>query len=232
MGMSKSKLAIAVSATALSLGCTSVARASIVLTFEGLQNLEPIDSYYDGGLGGDGSGPGPDYGITFGSDSLAIISGAAPGGSGNFSGQPSGVTVAFFLGGPGDVMDDPSGFTTGFSFYYSAVVYPGTVTVWSGLDGTGTELASIDLAVTPEGGPGCTYGLYCPWIPIGVAFSGTAESAIFSGTANYIGFDNITLGSSTPGGTPEPSTWVMMLAGFTGLGLVGLRRARAKAALA
>jgi hypothetical protein len=231
MGMSKQKLAIAVSATALSLGCASAAHASIVLTFEGLQNLEPIDSYYDGGLGGSGTGPGPDYGITFGSDSLAIISGAAPGGTGNFNGQPSGVTIAFFLSGAGDVMDDPSGFTTGFSFYYSAVVYPGTVTVWSGVDGAGAELASISLPVTPEGGPGCTYS-YCPWIPTGVAFSGTAESAIFSGTADSIGFDNITLGSSTPGGIPEPSTWAMMLAGFTGLGLVGLRRARAKAALA
>ena len=31
-------------------------------------------------------------------------------------------------------------------------------------------------------------------------------------------------------GTPEPSTWAMMLAGFAGLGLAGYRRAKAACA--
>ncbi len=217
-------------ALAAAFGVSSAANASITLTFEGLQNLEPIANYYDGGLGGSGSGPGPNYGITFGSDSLAIIS-SNNGGTGNFNGQPSGDTVAFFLSGSGDVMDVAAGFTTGFSFYYSAIVYPGAVTVWSGLDGTGTELASLNLAVTPSGGAGCNLQ-YCPWFPTGVAFSGTAESAIFSGTANYIGFDNITLGSQVPGGAPELSTWAMMGLGFVGLGFAGYRARRATTAVA
>lgn len=201
----------------------SVATAgSIVLTFEGLQNYESVQNYYDGGLGGNGSGPGPNYGITFGSDSLAIVSGAVPGGSGNFSGAPTMPTVLFFLTGPGDVMDVPAGFDTGFSFFYSAVVYPGSVSVYDGLDGTGTLLASLDLPVTPSGGAGCTYGAYCPWAPIGVSFSGTAESVVFSGSANYIGFDNITLGSSTPvSSTPEPVSLILF---STFLGAAGLAR--------
>ena len=72
-----------------------------ILTFEGLRDSEPIFNYYDGGYGGNGSGPGPNYGITFEGQSLAIISdlttitgpGGSRTGSGNFSNAPSGVTT-------------------------------------------------------------------------------------------------------------------------------------------
>ena len=202
----------------------AVAQAAVItLTFEGLQNLEPVGDYYNGGMGGFGSGPGPNYGISFGSDSLAIISGCC-GGTGNFSGSPTMPTVLFFLSGPGDVMNVAAGFDTGFSFYYSAVVYPGSVSVYDGPDGTGNLLAFLDLPVTPSGGsPECTYGSYCPWFPIGVTFSGTAYSVVFSGSADYIAFDNITLGSGTPTpGTPEPGTLVML--GSGALGVVSMLR--------
>ena len=208
-----------VSAAFLAGAFVASAADPIVLTFEGLKNLEPIDSYYAGGLGGLGSGPGPNYGITFGSDSLAIISELVSGGTGNFQNNPSGVTVAFFLSGPGDVMNMPSGFNTGFSFYYSAVVYPGNVTVWSGLNGTGTELANLYLPTTPEL-PGLPTA-YNDWIPTGVSFAGTAQSAIFSGTANYIAFDNITLGSPTP--VPDGGVTALLL-GSAAFGLAWLRR--------
>lgn len=130
-------------------------------------------------------------------------------------------------------MDVAAGFTTGFSFYYSAVVFPGIVTVWSGLDGTGTELGVLSLAVTPSGGPGCDgTASYCPFTPTGIAFAGTAESVVFSGTADYIAFDNITLGASVPtGAVPEPSTWAMMVLGFAGLGFLTYRRRNQSSAL-
>jgi hypothetical protein len=174
----------------------SVAKAGVVtLTFEGLGDEEPIDNYYNGGFGGFGSGPGPNYGITFGGDSLALIASSA-GGSGNFSGNPSGDTVAFFLSGPGDVMDVAAGFTTGFSFFYADQVgFTGSVQVYSGLDGTGALLGAFTLPPTPSP--------YTVWVPVGVGFAGTAESVIFGGSANYIGFDNITLGASVPTGVPD-----------------------------
>ena len=193
----------------------SMAHASVSLNFVGLQNLEPVENYYNGGLGGLGSGPGPNYGIVFGPDSLAIIN-AASGGTGNTLNEPGGGnTCLFFLSGPGDVMDVAAGFTTGFSFYYAAPIYPGSVTVWSGLDGTGTLLATLSLGLTPDGLS--LYGYdYSIWQAVGVSFPGIAESAIFSGTANYIAFADVTLGAASPS-VPEPATLLLLGSGLVGL---------------
>ena len=192
------------------------ARASVTLTFEGLQDQEPINNYYNGGTGGLGSGPGPNYGISFSNDSLALISNAA-GGSGNFSNAPSGNTVAFFLNGAGDTMNVAAGFTTGFSFYYADQVgFTGSVSVYSGLSGTGTLLASLTLPSTPNP--------YTVFVPTGVAFAGTAQSVIFSGAADFIAFDDVTIGAARPPGVPEPVSIALLGRGLLGLGLV--RRTR------
>ena len=203
-----------------------LAKADITLTFEGLKNQEAILDFYNGGFGGAGSGPGPNYGITFGSSALAIIASNSPGGTGNFSNSPSGHTIAFFLSGIGDVMNVAAGFDTGFSFYYSAPVYPGSVTVYDDLNATGNVLANLNLPLTPNGGGSCT-AAYCPWIPIGVAFSGVAKSVNFSGTANYIGFDNITLGNKVPTGVPEPGAIALFATVLSGVALLRRRKARA-----
>lgn len=220
------KKSLGIIALVLVFGAVAAQAGVITLTFEGLQNNETVLSYYNAGLGGNGSGPGPNYGITFGSDSLAIISQAA-GGTGNLDGAPTMPTTLYFLTGPGNVMNVPAGFDTGFSFYYSSPFYTGSVTVYDGLNATGSVLASLTLPNTPNGqtfGPPCS-GIYnyCPWVPIGVTFTGTAMSVDFSGTANYITFDNITLGSGTPTpGVPEPGTLVMLGSGV--LGLAGVIR--------
>ncbi len=175
-----------------------------ILTFEGLKDQEPILNFYNGGRGANGSGPGPNYGITFEGQSLAIISdlttitspAGVTTGTGNFSNAPSGITIAFFLSGVGVVMDVPAGFSTGFSVYYAAPNTPGSVTVYDGLDGTGNVLATLTL---PINGGNCGPALYSCWTPVGVPFQGVAKSVDFGGAANFIGFDNITVGSVTPG---------------------------------
>jgi hypothetical protein len=211
----------AATAMLIAWGGSSASASVISLTFEGLQNVESINNYYNGGLGGSGSGPGPNYGITFSSDSLAVISGD-DGGTGNFTGAlaPSPHTIAFFLTGAGDTMNVASGFTTGFSFFYTSPFFSGTVNVFDGLDGSGSLLASLTLAMTTNTS-GTTGHPYDDWHTAGVTFSGTAESVVFTGVANFIAFDNITLGSSNPV-VPDGGPTLMLLG--AALGALGIAR--------
>jgi hypothetical protein len=177
---------------------------AVLLTFEGLADLESVASYYAGGFGGDGAGPGPGYGITFSGNALALIS-QANGGTGRTSGEPTPVTSMIFLTGAAATMNVPAGFDTGFSFYYAAPGFAGEIRVYDGENATGNLLATLNLPVTPSYGgpdPNAPYGT---WVPIGVTFPGAARSVDFGGSANYIAFDNITLGRATPiGGGDSP----------------------------
>ena len=220
----------AIAAIASCLLSTKAEAATIVLDFEGLQDLEPVEDFYDGGFGGDGSGPGPDLDITFSPNALAIVDQDA-GGSGNFGNEPSPDTILFFLTGRAATLNVSSGFDTGFSFFYSAITQPGFVDVYSGLNATGTQLATINLPLTPFNGDPDPTGQFSPLVPIGVNFDGIARSIDFGGTINQIGFDNVTFGSATPGGgdngnggnggnqpVPEPTSLFGLL--VIGLGTV------------
>jgi hypothetical protein len=216
-----------IAATAMSARAGSI----VDLTFQGIapypnSSNVAILNFYNGGTSSIGTS-GTNFGISFPSNALLIClnslsvdcSNTSKGGLGNPASQQGGL---FFLSGSNTFLNDPKGFTTGFSFTYSAIGAPGSIQVFSGVNGTGTLLATLTLPTTPSGPcPGYDAG-FCPFVPIGVTFSGTAESINFGGDANQIVFDDVTFGSSTPGTTPEPST--LLLFGTSLLGLAPFRR--------
>lgn len=190
-----------------------------VLDFEGIGNSAAIGNFYNGGAG-------TNYGIEFFGNALGIQSRAQPCvGTGNFALQPSGCGIVYFFSDAGiQGLNRAAGFTTGFSLFYSAIGFPVSLGVFSGLNGTGSVLALLFLPPTSDG-IGVTGMSYCPFVAAGIAFSGTAQSILLAGVANQIVFDNVTFGSSTPGTTvPEPSTYALMAAGLAALNFASRRR--------
>ncbi|MFM9978841.1 MAG: PEPxxWA-CTERM sorting domain-containing protein [Sphingomonadaceae bacterium] len=204
--------------TAAMIAMTASANAAVVtLDFEGVGQLAAVNDFYNGGTDSAGNS-GVNYGVNFSSTSLGIID-ADAGGTGNFANEPSASTVLFFLSGGAATLNFAAGFDTGFSFFYSALNNPGSINVYDGLDATGSILATLNLPTNSATCIGDPTGGFCEFSAIGVAFSGTAKSVDFAGTANQIAFDNITFGSATPGGAvPEPATWAMMIGGFGAIG--------------
>jgi hypothetical protein len=202
-------------ATAAFAAVLPASAAVVVLDFEGVGNLNAVGNFYNGGAG-------TNYGVQFSQATLALVD-ADSGGSGNFANEPSPDTIMFFLDANNAILDVAAGFTTGFSFFYSSST-AASVNVYDGLGGTGNLIGTLNL--TAQGFDNCAgdpTGGFCNWTAVGVAFSGTAKSIDFGGTANQTGFDNITFGSSTPV-VPEPETYALMLAGLGVLGYVARRR--------
>jgi PEP-CTERM motif-containing protein len=182
------------------------------LNFEGLADSEPIADFYNGGLGGSGSGPGYAFGITFSANTLALIDSDA-GGSGLFANEPSSRTV-FTYNGSSATLNMPGGFTDIAFGYASSINGPFVIEVFTGMDGAGTKLLTAGLAslgYSLQGDPtGREFGV---WTSFQSLLSGedTARSVVISGPGQIM-IDNITV---TP--VPEPASVLLL-----GLGLVTL----------
>lgn len=233
--MNGMKRALASAAAICALG--SAAGASvIVLDFEGVNATYPsgyaaVQDFYNGGTSSDGTS-GTNYGVEFTDNALAIClntpgtscSNTSRGGQGDPNSQLGGL---FFLSGSQTFMNVAAGFTTGFSFFYTAINQAGSVSVYDDLGGTGNLLATLALPITASTCDNSFDADFCPFVPIGVGFAGTAKSVSFAGVANQIVFDDITFGSVDPGPIngviPLPATLPLLLGGLAGFALLRRR---------
>jgi hypothetical protein len=114
-------------------------------------------------------------------------------------------------------IDVAGGFTIDLSLNYVTTLLSVMLAIWSGVDGTGDLLATLNLPANAVGCPDYGDAELCPFTSAQVSFSGVARSVQFSGIA--ADFDDITFTAA-----PEASTWAMMLVGFASLAYAAMRR--------
>jgi hypothetical protein len=196
-----------------SMAAMSLAQAATptLINFETPTSFASILEHYNGGTDG-AAVAGANLGVSFTADALGLKNDVL---GPYFSNAPSPLGVMAPVGA-NSTLNVAGGFTSFISFWYSssAFVLQG-VNVYSGLNGTGSLLASFNLVNNAQAN-GCTSSPYCLFDQVTSTFSGTGRSVTFGNSANLAAFDNVNISA-----VPETTTTLMM-----SLGLVGLFLAR------
>lgn len=211
-------------AIALLAAAPAFANTTFVIDFESVTGFASIEEFYNGGTDTAGRS-GPNLGVSFGSDALALVNDdLGP----YFSNAPSPIGVMTPVGDAA-TMNVAKGFIDSVSISYSSpALVPVAVGVYSGLDGTGALLASFTLLPTAQFG--CNDSPLCRFETQASTFFGTAHSITFGGLGVIAGhdfgsavntavFDNITITA-----VPEPASALMMVLGAAGLFMARRRR--------
>ena len=154
-------------------------------------------------------------------------------------------TTSYLVASDGESAFDPfgAGFDTSDGINFSGVPF-----VWNQWHaGTWTNIG-FQTWVLPASIPGCgsennttcepvgAFWSPTPWNPLAIgtykileAGGGVSDTIITFNDAHGVAHLDF---YSDPNGSPEPSTWAMMLLGFAGLGFAGYRARKATAALA
>ena len=178
-----------------------------LLTFEGLQDMETVLNFYAGGRGSYGSGPGPNFGISFALNSGGgVLIDSDNGGSGSFANEPSPSTILYNQAAPIQ-MNVPMGFTS-LSFFYSAP-FGLPIEIYDDIGGTGNLLVSTTLTATPDGpGDPAGGGAFGTFVFQTIPFMGTARSAIISNGSDPVFVDDMEVAV-----IPEPAPFILISLG-------------------
>jgi len=194
---------VAAAALALAASAPAFAGSSFLVDFEHdwLYGTD-VNGYYAGGTADDGSS-GPNRGVSF-----VNVSGLSNDASFTYySGAPSMLGTAYahtFGADDRAFMNVAGGVDNALSFFYaSPQSITGAVRAYSGINGTGSLLGSFDLLANAS-------NAYETWTRVTFAFTGTARSFDWTGSANVVGLDNI---QAIAAPVPEPSTVLLMLLG-------------------
>ncbi len=204
----------AAAAVVLIAGAPALASASaFTIDFEADWNIDnqfapDLNDYYNGGTAGNGAS-GPNRGVSF--VNVAGLSNQAPAFT-YYANAPSPLGTAFAHDTA--FLNVASGVGNALAFYYSSpndVV--GAVRAFSGLNGTGMLLGTIDLVAN------FVDGTYDSWSLATLHFGGIARSFDFTASADAAGvlFDNVAT-------VPEPGLGLMLALG--GVAAVVVRRSR------
>ncbi len=189
------------------------AAGPVLIDAETPTSFASVLAHYDGGADSDGA-IGPALGVQFGAGMLALQNDAA---GTYFSNAPSPLGVLAPVDAD-STMNVAAGFSGSISLWYSASQFSAQgVNVWSGLDGSGTLLASFNLVANAQ--QGCSDSDYCRFDQLSSSFFGTAHSVSFGNAANLAAFDNISISA-----VPEPTSMLMLSLGLATLVLARRRR--------
>jgi hypothetical protein len=206
--------------SALAAGLLSAAPAfsltTVTLDFQGAGDYTYVDNYYNGGTNADGAS-GVNYGISFGPGALAATN------VDYFSYYSNAPTPTVLTAvGSNAALNSAAGFSGEISFWYSSVAAT-SVSVFSGLNGTGSLLATFALAANAQ--DGCSDTPFCNWQSTSLNIAGVGQSIQFGSTylgteiGGVAGFDNITVTQ-----VPVPAAAWLLLSGLSGLGVFSRRK--------
>ncbi len=188
-----------------------------LIDFEGVTSFASVADFYNGGTDSAGASGG-DFGVSFTGAALALKNDEL---GPYFSHAPTPGTVMFATDASA-LMNVASGFVDELSFYYSASSSAfDVVTIYSGLDASGSVLGSVSLTQNAQL-DGCSDSPFCNWQRIALTFAGVGQSISFGGNAGNVAYDNVAIAA-----VPEPETYAMLGLGLAAVILAVRRQRRA-----